>query len=665
MRAPLPNHLRFVVYVVLASFGLYACLRLAFWYLFAPVPSSIPIGDIWNALYVGFRFDLRLALIVALPYAILSWIPAFKPSRHYVVRNAWLGYFVIAQVVVLFVYALDFGHYGYLHTRLNANAAEHLEPLSIALGVVWETYPVVRGLLGLLVVSATYLYWLRHIARRELVCSTPSGNKWSRRAAVGAFAVLFMLGMFGRFSQYPLRWSDAYFSTNEFVAALALNPVLFLADTIGGRTERYNEDKVREHYDSVAARLEVKQLDRVNLSFSRAIQRRETAVPAGTNLVIIHLESFAAFKAGIFGNKLNATPNFDAIARDGILFTHFFVPAVPTARSVFTMVSGVPDYNSPRTASRDPSLVSQYSLINALKGYERYYFLGGSATWGNIRGVLSHNIAHLKIFEEGDYAAPHEDTWGISDIALFEKTHEVLRNERKPFFAFIQTSGNHRPYTIPDDKRGFAVAQLDDDTLRKNGFDGAAAYNGLRFFDHALGLFFDLARREPYFRNTIFVLYGDHGNPSANDIPWQHLGLTGFHVPLVIYAPAYIKRGQQIDTVASLVDVLPTSLGLMGLPYVNKTLGRDLLVPRPADQHFALLPDGLLTDEFLLRENPKGGHNLYRYRSHSPITDVAGHYPQKLEQLAKLRSALYETARYLLHHNKPESTAGRHGGGDK
>jgi phosphoglycerol transferase MdoB-like AlkP superfamily enzyme len=665
MRRLLPDHVRFVLHVAAASFLLFALLRLVFWYLFAPIPSSAPAADIANALYIGFRFDLRLALIVTLPLALLGWIPVINPSRHRLVRNAWLGYFVVAQFLVVLLYAADFGHYEYLHARLNANAVEHLEPLSIALRVVWETYPVVTVLFGLIAFSAAYLYWLRHIAQRQLANAAPTISKWSRRIAVSAFALLYVVSMFGRWSQYPLRWSDAYFSTNEFVAALGLNPVLFLADTMGDRVERSNEHKVREHYDDIAALLEVKQPDRERLSFVRHVAPRKTVVPEATNIVLIHLESFAAFKVGIFGNGLQATPNFDALARDGILFTHFFVPTPPTARSVFTMVSGLPDYNPGRTASRDPLLVNQYTLINALEDYERYYFLGGSAAWGNIRGILSHNIAGLKVFEEGNYEAARTDGWGVSDIALFEKAHSVLKEERKPFFAFIQTSGNHRPYTIPDDKRGFELADLDDETLRKHGFDGLAAYNGLRFFDYSLGLFFDLARREPYFRNTIFVLYGDHGNPATNDIPWQHLGLTGFHVPLLIYAPAYIKSRQRIDSVASLVDVLPTSLGLMGVPYVNKALGRDLLVPRPPQEHFALISDGLLTDEFLLRARPQGGYNLYRYRSDTPTVEVASRYPQEMEALTQLHGALYETSRYLLSHNKPESVQIRQAGMDK
>jgi phosphoglycerol transferase MdoB-like AlkP superfamily enzyme len=241
----------------------------------------------------------------------------------------------------------------------------------------------------------------------------------------------------------------------------------------------------------------------------------------------------------------------------------------------------------------------------------------------------------------------------------------VFSGEKKPFFAFIQTSGNHRPYTIPKDRRGFELAQMDDAVLKDNGFDSLAAFNGLRFLDYSLQFFFERARQAPYFRNTVFVMYGDHGNPSTQQTPWEELRLTGNHVPMVIYAPGLIKQARRIDFAASLTDSLPTSLGLLGVPYLNTGLGRDLLGLGPRDPHFSLIGDGgVLDDEFYLRLDP-GGARLFRYRSQAATQDVRERYPEKLAELQRLHEALYETSKYLLYHNPtrahaPEEAPGRH-----
>ena len=653
----LPGLARFILALTAIDLVVFAGFRGVFWAAFHEALANASWADLLKALYLGFKFDLRLALLLCLPLALLGWIAPFDPARRHA-RIAWLAYLAAALFVVLLLYFVDFGHYAYLRVRLNASLIDHLTPLGVAARVAWDTYPILPGVLGLVSLTAAYVWIVRLAAQRALAPAPRPLGKWPKRAAVAALAALYALGIYGKWSWYPLRWSEAYFSSSEAVAALALNPVLFLTDTAENRNLPYDADKVREHYAYTAALLGVKTPDPEKLDFARYV------TPAGKppvryNLVVIHLESFAAFKAGVFGNPLDATPYFDAIARDGLLFTNFFVPEVPTARSVFTMITGIPDVNGATTASRNPLIVNQHTLVNALEGYEKYYFLGGSATWGNIRGLFTHNIPGLHIFEEGDYDAPQADGWGVSDVVLFEKADASFSKEKKPFFAFIQTAGNHRPYTIPDDRRGFELAQVDDAALHDNGFDSLAAYNGLRFLDYSLESFFIKARKAPYFRNTVFVMYGDHGNPSTRQTPWEELRLTGYHVPFVVYAPALIKPGRRIAFTASLTDSLPTSLSLLGIPYLNTGLGRDLLKLGPREPHFSLIADnGVLDDEFYLRLDA-GAARLFPYRSQEAVKDVHERYPEKVAELRRLHEALYETSKYLLYHNPPRPHAPR------
>lgn len=652
----LPKRLRVALVIVTIQLFIGTLFRIVFSLAFRSSGGDVTLGELLAAGYLGFKFDLRLALLICLPLLLLSWIPLLNPIRFKIARYAWLGYFVAIEVSFLFMYFVDFGHYAYLGTRLNAGLLEHLQPLAIAGQMLWETYPVVWGLLGLAILGVGYAFLIQWTAFRELSLEGKPMGKWSRGIAVSAFVLLYAFGIYGNWSWYPLRWSAAYFSTNGYVSALALNPVLFFVDTFPQRTNPYDVDKVRQYYDMLASYLEVDEPSAETLSFARYVVP-SSSLPGKPNLVIIHMESFAGFKVGVLGNKLNPTPAFDAIARESLLFTNFFVNASPTARSIFTMLTGIPDRSPVHSASRNPRIVSQHMLVNALEGYEKFYFLGGSATWGNIRGLMAHNIPGLRIYEEGDYEAARGDVWGISDLALLEKAHEVLKGQDKPFFAFIQTAGNHRPYTIPDDRRDFELAELDQETLVENGFGSLAAYNGLRFLDYSIGHFFKLARRAAYFKNTIFVMYGDHGTHAPTPIPWEQLRLAQYHVPLVIYAPGLIEERRRIDTVASLVDAMPTCLSLMGIAYLNTTLGRNLLVSRPGDRRFALVPYGLLTDEFLLRVDPRDEAHLYRYRSDTPMVELHDQFVEETMRLQRFYEGLYETSKYLIHHNPPRPHA--------
>jgi phosphoglycerol transferase MdoB-like AlkP superfamily enzyme len=617
-------------------------LRLAFLWAFGEPGTAT--GELLQALYLGFKFDLRLALLASAPLLLLGRM-----------RRVGIIYSTTMLSGLLLLYAADFGHYAYTRTRLHGGVLEHLTPADVALRMVWESYPVLWILVGIALACAIHA-WLLHRSARRAQASSSSRLKMAAQAAT--IALLCFGALWGKWSWYPLRWSDAYFSANPFVSALGLNPVLFLADTRGNQRLRLDEAAVRARYDSIATLLEVRQRDPQRSSYARYVAARGPAPAAPLNLVVIHLESFAGFKVGALGNTSGATPHFDALAREGLLFTNFFVPAVPTARSVFTMLTGIPDYHPGRSASRDPLVVRQHTLVNALASHERFYFLGGSASWGNIRGLLSQSIERLQVFEEGDYAAERADVWGVTDHVVFERAHAMLSRASGPFFAFIQTSGNHRPYTIPDkERRGFELAQLDAATLQAAGFDSIFAYNGLRFLDHAIGHFFQMARAAPYFANTVFVLYGDHGNPAASQIPWERLGLTGYHVPMLIVAPGAVTPGERNTSVASLVDLLPTALGIMRVPHLNKTLGRDLLAERPAAHRFALVPDGVLTDEFFLRVSPGGGAHLYAYRSNDPLADLRERLPDTAKELQRLREGLYQLSLYLLHHNAPQPHA--------
>ena len=655
----LPGLARFILALTAINVVVFAAFRIVFWAAFQEALATASWADLLKALYLGFKFDLRLALLLCLPLALLGWIALFDPARRRTARIAWLAYLALAQCVVLLAYFVDFGHYAYARVRLNATFLDHLTPVGVAARVAWETYPILPGVLGLALLTFAYAWVAGRAARRTLAPAANPLGKWARRATVAVFAALYVLGIWGKWSWYPLRWSEAYFSASEAVAALALNPVLFLSDTAENRTAPYDEGKVREHYAYTASLLGIRTPDSSELDFARYVTpTRKPAVRY--NLVVIHLESFAAFKSGTFGNRLNATPHFDAIAKEGLLFTNFFVPEVPTARSVFEMLTGIPDVNPTTTASRNPLVVNQHTLVNAMEGYEKYYFLGGSATWGNIRGLFAHNIPGLHIFEEGDYDAPQVDGWGVSDVVLFDKAHRAFRDETKPFFAFIQTAGNHRPYSIPEDHPGFELAQVDAAALAENGFDGLAAYNGLRYLDFSLGAFFAKAREAPYFKNTVFLMYGDHGNPSTQQTPWEQLLLTGYHVPCVIYAPGLVEGGRRIDFTASLPDSLPTALSLIGVPYLNTALGRDLLDLGPGDRRFSLIGHtGVLDDEFYFRLDP-GGPRLFRYRSEKGAEDVHERFPEKIAELQRLQQALYETSKYMLYHNpaRPHAPGG-------
>ncbi len=659
----LPRLLHFLINLLLINMALFFLFRLAFWLYFRSPDDPVPAGMLAHSFYLGFKYDLRLALLVILPLFLFGGLRLFSPFESRLMRNIWFAYLGATFLVILIFYYMNFGYYAYLQQPMNATVLRFAYNLETSLQMVLESYPVLPIGLSLLALLGAYVWLMHRLLLRAVGYANPH-FRGRRKAAVLTLGTLLVLGgIYGKFSWYPLRWSEAFSNAHRFAPAVAMNPVLYFFNTLKNRNIRFDEDKTRASYALMADYLGVDRPDERRLNYRRDITTPGSFAARRPNIVMVFLESFASYKTGAFGNPLNPTPNFDALARQSLQYTRYYSPHTGTARSVFAAITGIPDVELHKTASRNPLVVNQHTIVNAFKGYRKFYFLGGSANWGNIRGVLQHNIDDLEVHEEGDYDSPRIDVWGISDLDLFKEANKVLAQQRQPFFAIIQTSGNHRPYTIPEDNHGFKPEHHDAETLKRAGFLSEKEYNSFRFMDHSLGYFMRQAREAGYLNNTIFVFYGDHGitgyggeHSPAFENPYI---LTGMHTPLIFYGPGFIKQAQVDDKPASEVDLLPTIAGLAAPGYINTTLGRDLRDPRFAGQRYAFtithhsIPEiGLIGENFYFRMNEDGSNKLLAdTRSANPEKNVLDAHPEVARKMEALTTGIHETARYMLYHN--------------
>jgi phosphoglycerol transferase MdoB-like AlkP superfamily enzyme len=669
----LPRIVRFGVVLAGVHVALFSLFRLAFWQAFDNTLTPLPADRLLQSLLTGLRFDIRLGLFLVLPLLLLALTRWTHPLQVGWMRGLARLYLTVAGIVLLTSYVVDFGHYAYLAQRLNAGSLYLLRDWREAAYMVWQSYPVIPLTVALWVVLALYSHAMgRLLAWGSRLPPAPhwQGGRWARRGKATTLGVVLALpilfGMHGKWSQYPLRWSDAFFSTDPFASSVALNPVLYLLDTLDFRQSGADEAKVRSLWPVLAPTLGLPSSPAVPPRFVRTVTPRLPAPATPPNIVLVLLESFSGYKTSLSGNPLGTTPNFDRIAREGVWFERLYTPHFGTARGVFTTLTGIPDVEINNTSSRNPKAAEQHLVLDdVLHGYDRHYFIGGSTSWANIRGVLTRNIAGIRIHEEGDYRAPRNDVWGISDLDLFDEAHQVFRQAQKPFFAVIQTSGNHRPYTIPQRNQGFVPKQWQKDQLENHGFFSLEEYNSFHFMDHALGQFFTTAARESYFRNTLFLLVGDHGITAQGKGTGPHmpaaytdLKLSSVHTPFVIYAP-HLLAPARYRTTASQADVMATLAGLTGRPYRNTTLGRDLLDPRDTAPHVAFTIEhdsgptiGVLDERFYLQRRPGATTAvLYDMTSPTPRTDVSAAHPQIAAHMTRLTDAMYYTAQYMLLNN--------------
>lgn len=660
----MPSLLRFLSLSIFIFLTISSLMRLLFFYVFYNPSDPIPFSVLLKSFYIGAKFDLRLGLIIHIPL-LFAWIKPLSLFKDGKVRRSWLLYLTITMASIFLLYVIDFGHFSYLQTRLEAATIRYLYNPITSLEMIWQTYPVIPIVAGLLLFGGIYYFGLKRYAL-HLHKKAKTDHPRLKKLIIAILTVfVFAAGIYGKLSYYPLRWSDAFFSPHPFASQLGLNPVLYLLVTFQHKETGYDVETVKRYYPFMVDYLGIKEPDKEKLNFIRK-ERPVMDRSQKPNIVIVILESLAAHKTGIFGNPLNPTPNIDAIARESLLFRQFYVQSPGTARSVFTFITGLPDLELQSTSTRNPRIVSQHTIINSFEGYEKFYFIGGSANWANIRGLLLHNIPGLHLYEEGSYKSERVDVWGISDLHLFEEAHNVLKEAKKPFFAIIQTSGSHRPYTIPEDNRGFKSIEIKDEVVKKYGFVSSAEFNAFRFLDHSIGFFMKLARESGYFKDTIFIFFGDHGLPgkASHMIKGEELlELNRVHVPLIIYSPGLIKSSVE-DKLANEMDVLPTVASLAGISYTNTTMGRDLMDKRFDDKRFAFhILDhgtnpriGLLGKEFYFVMNVDGTNKrLHLWKSDNPRDNVIAKYPGDAQEMESVARAIFETARYMRYHNTANS----------
>ena len=663
MLKKIPNYIKYIFTNALALFVYALLFRILFFFFFAQLETASNT-EIKEAFLIGIRYDIKLAVLAIFPIAILLFIVNYRFFKYTIYKKIATIYLTFCYIIITLFYVFDFGYYDYLSIRLDAASLRFLSNLKISTQVLFESYPVYKGFFGLLILTflvyklVSFLYNKQHVS-----ISTSSKMQKAFFIIIPFFVLSF--GVYNSFTHYPLRWSQAFFSKNQAVNQFALNPILYFFDSFAFRSTGFDIEKTKKYYPTVANHLN---LPKDSLYFKRSFLRADS-ITATPNVVIVMLESLGVAPMSYYGNPVQTTPKMDSLLNVSAHFTNFYVHKPGTAASVFASITGLPDVDNIRTASRNPMVIDQRIIFDQFTGYEKLYFLGGSANWANIRGVFQSNITDLKIFEEGSYQIENRaDVWGIDDYELFKESDKELaklHQQKKPFIAYIQTATNHMPFTVPDKKEAYVPlkeAAISKELLKKSGFKSVAQINALRYLDFNVDAFLKRAKKSGYYDNTIFLFFGDH-NTSMNPVDFLEkkefeLGTQVHHVPFFIHAPKFVNTAVHAKY-AKLVDVVPTAASLAKINYTNYTLGSDIL-DRSKTKPFAFLYQtlngepamGLLQNGFYFTlTNVTNTANLYSTKN-ANLIDIKKQYPFVTKQMDSLLRGFYHATKYLYYNNK-------------
>lgn len=347
--------------------------------------------------------------------------------------------------------------------------------------------------------------------------------------------------------------------------------------------------------------------------------QRYAVTPTGRNVVFVLLESWNFDYVDSFaGRNVGATPNFDALAAEGLRFTRFYAAGQRSIEGVQATLTGIPALKGlPRI---DAGIgVSNFTRLGALAGKHSYHsvFVQSSDRDSfKIQGV-ARAAGFAEFYGKEDiplrlnYPDPKLATFGW-DYDMLQFLKERLDAAGEPFLAYAFTGTTHTPYPA-----------LDGHVIREpHGYDDENGYiNALHYSDWSVGEFMRAARQQPWFANTIFIFTADHATH------YQRGGfLKQFHIPLLIYAPGIIAAGSN-DSIASQLDVMPTIIDLLGLPEEFAALGESML--RKHSGHAFVTEGG--QSIALVGEHGYVKHNLHQ-RLEAMGEGGDGHYFERLER---------------------------------
>ena len=666
------SHLAYTLLCALVMMVMLSLLRLALLVYNRDMILDTPAATFLEAFANGLRFDLRLVVYLSIPLLL-----ALFSVRAMAARGFFRFWLTLASSIALLLGLIEMDFYREFHQRLNGLVFQYIseDPATVS-SMLWNGFPVARYLVAWAIGT-----WLLSLAFKGADRATrPRGPfsggtivsrqvaPWYTRTAVFMVClVICVIAARGTLRQGPpMRWGDVYTTDSIFANQLGLNASLSL---IGAAKSRFSE-----HRDNVwKATLpdsEAQQVVRDLLLLPQeklvdadiAAVRRDYLPPAEKtlpikNVVVILMESFAGHSVGALGASGNVTPYFDKLAKEGLLFDRFFSNGTHTHQGMFATMGCFPNLPAFEYLMQTPEGSHKLSGLPQLlsaRNFDDVYVYNGDFAWDNQSGFFS-NQGMTTFIGRNDYVNPvfSDSTWGVSDQDMFNRGLEELkaREGKAPYYALLQTLSNHTPYALP------TPLPVEPVTNRGRLNDHLTA---MRYSDWALGQFFEKARKEPYFKETLFIVVGDHGFGDERQITEMDLGR--FNVPLLLIAPGMQdKFGVRDHTVGTQIDIVPTIMGRLGGETRHQCWGRDLLNLPEGDKGFGVIkPSGsdqtvaLLTADRVLVLPKEMPPKLWQYElGANPTGKVIPESADEAQLKQKLESFLQTATKSLL-----DNTAG-------
>jgi phosphoglycerol transferase MdoB-like AlkP superfamily enzyme len=541
------------------------------------IPFTETLSCFLHAIYLDTAMSCWILMAQFLPILL------FAISSKEIFRKINLGITLILLILISLITFSELPIYDEWHTKLNYKAIWFMQnPSEVIHTASWTQ--LIFGIFSSGMMSLVFFWMYKRYSGIKTL--NPFSTKWQGLVYALTFPVLFFFGARGGFQPIPIQLSDAYFSTSNILNQISVNSCFNLASSCieNSKAGEPYSFMTKAEADTIFAKITEEKTD-------TTIQILSNEKP---NIVLVVLESWSAdLVKSCGGYDSSITPSFEKLAEEGILFTNCYASGSLSDQGMAAIFSGFPA--QPLTSIiTDPNKYVKLPCVNTELekiGYHTSFMFGGQLSYGNIRAYMYYN-GFDKIIEGKDFdERVPKSHLGVADQYLFDRQLAELKTEKEPFFASMFTLSTHGPFDFPMEEK-------------LHWGDKEKPYiNSVLYADGCIHDFIEKAKKEPWYKNTLFVFVSDHSHNSPRN--WAFNQAAYRHIPLLFFGdvikPEY--RGMKYDSISSQTDLAATLLAQLKQDHSKFIFSRNLFNPTSSqfayyafDEGFGWIkPEGKLT----------------------------------------------------------------------
>lgn len=571
----------------------------------------------------GLWFDLITFHLIGLPYIFFQSIPfKFRTHRIYQVFTATLFYILLLSNVALNL--VDVEYYKHSHKR---STMDLFSIVSAGNDFQQQFGSFVKDFWFLLFAFVVFVILLVFIQKRFYRPAAFSSYKKEISAFVLTILCAIIIGR-GGFGLRPVSALSASYFTAPAKVGLVLNTPFTIVKSYGKQQleipSYYTEDELKKYFRPTKK------------SHPQHLFKQKK------NVVIVLLESFGSEFVGCAGAPQSFTPFLDSIASKSLQFKYGIANGKRSIEAIPALYLSMPTWmdeayiTSPYANNKTRSLAE----ILKEKGYETAFFHG--ATNGSMRfDEFTKQIGVEHYFGRTEYNndTHFDGTWGIMDEYFLPWSIQKMNEFKKPFFSTIFTLSSHHPYFIPDNWKG---------KLKKGKHPLAACIN---YTDESLRLFMQEAKKQKWYKNTLFVFLADH-TPSPVSDRYAMIDEM-YHIPILIFDPTQKLQPLSSDIYFQQIDIFPTLLDLLNIPTSYVGFGNSFFANQNEAMSYSEGSFFYFKENYLLTYTNGYVRSLNRVKPQgAELIDSLSSYPDLSDAARKKIKALIQTYNSTLVNNQ-------------